>query len=86
MVTKTTTNGHASLDASIFEMACSFLHYIAARPKIILYTYMVKWIIDQVDVLDREFKNTTHEVMVSFSRDNLRLIYNLPKPWMFYNK
>lgn len=50
LVIKATTDGLVSSDASFFETTCSFLHRIAARPKIIPYTDMVKWIIDQVDV------------------------------------
>ena len=86
LVKKATADGHASSDASIFKTACSFLHCIDARPKIIPYTDMVKWIIDHVDVSDREFKNSRQEVMGSFSPDNLQLMYNLPEPQAFYNK
>ena len=84
--TKVRTDGNVSSDASIFETACSFLHRIVARPKIIPYIDMVKWIIDQADILDREFKNSSQEVMGSFSPDNLQLMYHLLKPQMIYNK
>ena len=47
---------------------------------------MIKWIIDMVDVSDREFKNQRQEVMGSFSVDSLRLMYHLPKPQKLYNK
>ena len=57
LLAKATFDAHVSSNASYFEIACSFLHRIAARPKIITYTYMVKWIIDMVDVSDREFNN-----------------------------
>ena len=74
LVTKATTDGHVSSNASFFETTCSFMHCIATRPKIIPYTDMVKWIIDQVDILDREFRNIWQEVMGSFSPDNLRIM------------
>ena len=51
-----TTGSHGSSEASITDLACSFLHRIAARPKILLYTDMVKWILDSVDITYREFK------------------------------
>ena len=71
LVAKDTTNAHASSDASYLETSCSFLHCIATRLKIIPYTDMVKWIIDQVDVSDKEFKNSKQEVMGYYSPDNL---------------
>lgn len=86
LVAKATTNANISSDTSFFKTTCSFLHRIAARLKIIPYTDMVKWIIDMVDVLDKEFKNSRQEFMGSFSPDNLRLMYNLPKPQNLYNK
>lgn len=61
------------------------MHHIAVRPKIISYTYMVKWIIYQVDISNREFKNNK-EVMGSFSLHNLQLMYNLLKPQILYKK
>ena len=84
--TNITVDGRDSSNASIFEMACSFLHRIATRPKIIPYTYMVKWVIDEVDISDREFKTRSQEVMGYFSPDNLRLMYHLPEPQVIYNK
>ena len=48
-----TVGSHSSSEASITELACSFLHRIAARPKILPYTDMVKWILDNVDIRNR---------------------------------
>jgi len=47
---------------------------------------MVKWVIDDVDVSDRTFKNQTHEVMGSFTPDNLHQMYQLPERQKLYNK
>ena len=44
-------------DATLFYVACSHIHRIAARPKIIPYTDMVKWAIDHLNIEDRIFKN-----------------------------
>ena len=43
MEVKATTGSHGPSEASITELACSFLHWIAARPKILPYTNMIKW-------------------------------------------
>jgi len=52
LVTKATTDAQESSDASYFETTCSFPHWIVARQKIIPYTDMVKWVIDEVDFID----------------------------------
>jgi len=84
--TKATTDSQESSNASYFEMACSFLHCIAIQPKIMQYTDMVKWVIDEEDIADQTFRNHTQEVMGSFSADNLRIMYELQKPQKLYNK
>ena len=53
---KVTVDGCDSLDASMFETTCSFLHRIVAHSKIIPYTDMLKWVIDEADISNREFK------------------------------
>ena len=45
-----------SSEASLTELACSFLHRIAARPRILPYTDMVKWVLDNTDISDRQFR------------------------------
>ncbi len=84
--TKATTDAQESLDTSYFEATCSFLHRIATRPKILPCKDMVKWVIDDVDVSDRNFKNSRHEVMGSFAPDHLHQMYQLPDPQNLYNK
>ena len=51
------------MGASITELACSFLHRIAVQPKIIPYIDMVKWIIDDADISNREFKTVGQEAI-----------------------
>lgn len=75
-----TVDGHGSFEASLTELACSFLHCIATRPKILPYTDMVKWIIDHADISDREFKTANQQVMGLFAPNNLRSMYHLPEP------
>lgn len=50
-----TAGSNSSFEASITELSCSFLHRIAARPKILPYTDMVKWILDNTDIRNRQF-------------------------------
>lgn len=66
METKITVDGRDSSNASIFQMTCSFLHCIATRPKIIPYTDMVKLVIDEFDISNREFRTRIQEVMGYF--------------------
>jgi len=51
-----TTNSRGSSEASITELACFFLHRIVARPKILPYTDMVKWVLDSAETTNRQFK------------------------------
>jgi len=86
LVTKAVIDAQQSSNASYFETTCSFLHCIVARPKTIAYTNMVKWVIEEVYIIDRTFKNHRKEVMGSFSTDSLRLMYQLQEPQELYNK
>ena len=47
---------------------------------------MVKWIIKNVDISDRTFKNSRQEVMGSFSAYNLHRMYHLPEPKKVYDR
>ncbi len=53
--TKATTNATTSSWVSYFEATSSFLHRIVAEPKILPYTNMVKWTIDNINISDRAF-------------------------------
>jgi len=86
LVKNATSAAHESSDASYFEIECSFLHRTATRPKIIPYKDMVKWVIDEVDISNKTFKNKTKKIMWSFSLDNLQLMYQLPEPHNLYKK
>ena len=56
MEVEATTVSHSSSEEFITELACSFLHRRVARPKIIPYTDMIKWILDNADIRKRQFK------------------------------
>lgn len=69
-----------SSEPSYFKVTCSFLYRIAARPKDLPYTNMVKWLIDNLNIIDRMFKNSKQENMGSFTLEDLRIMYHFPMP------
>lgn len=81
-----TAGSHGSSEASITNLACSFLHRIAARPKILPYTDMVKWILDNADITNRQFKTQGQGLIGSFTTQDLKLMYHLLEPQATYNK
>ena len=86
MEVTTMADERESSEASLIELACSFLHCIAARPKILPSTDMVKWVLDNADITDRKFKSRDQELIGSFTPQNLRLMYHLPELQASYNK
>ena len=74
------TNSQGSSEASLEELACSFLHRIAARPKILPYMDMIKWILDNADMDNRQFKIQGQGLIGSFAAQDLNLMYHLPEP------
>ena len=76
----------SSYEASLEDLACSFLHQIAARPKIVPYTDMVKWILDSTEIRNRQFKVHGQGLIGSFTAQDLKLMYYLPEPQATYNK
>lgn len=81
-----TAGQHGSSDASSIELACSFLHRIAARPRILPYTDMVKWVLDSTDIMNKNFKTQGQELISSFTPQYLKLMYHLLEPQETYNK
>ena len=73
-------------EATLRDLACSCLHRIAARPRILPYTDMVKWVLDSTDISDRQFRTPSEELIGSFTTEDLRLMYKLPEPRVTYNK
>ena len=81
-----TAGSHGSSDASITELACSFLHRIVARPRILPYTDMVKWVLDSTNIKNRQFKTQGQDLIGSFTPQDLRLMYHFSEPQATYNK
>ena len=62
-----TAGSHGSSDESIIELACSFLHRIAARPRILPYMDMIKWVLDSTNITNIQFKTQSQELIGSFT-------------------
>lgn len=76
----------SSSEASLTELACSFLHRIGVRPKILPYMDMVKWILDNAQIKNRQFKIHGQGLIGSFVAQDLKLMYHLLEPQATYNK
>jgi len=75
-----------SSDTSYPEVACSILHKVVARPKLLPYTDMVKWIVENVTIEDKEFVTSRQVVIDSFKLKDIRRMYHLTEPHMVYDK
>ena len=72
--------------ATLRDLACSFLHRMAARPRILPYTDMVRRVLDSTDISDRQFRTPSEELIGSFTIEDLRLMYKLPEPQATFNR
>lgn len=87
VITKISTTGTKSTsDATYFDVACSFIHKVTARPKIKHYKDMVKWVIDHLSVDDRKFKDSKGEYIGSFRVEYLKAMCHLPSLQQKYDK
>ena len=73
-------------DATLKELADSFLHRIAAREQVLPYTDVVRWAIEEIPIVDRTFHTTDGRIFGSFKPEHLREMYHFPKPEKIYNK
>lgn len=75
-----------SSEATTKDLACSFLHRIAVRPRILPYKDMIKWVLDSMDIKNRQFKAQGQGLISSFTPQDLKLMYHLPEPQVVYNR
>ena len=61
---------HGSFEASITNLACSFLHRIVARPKILPYTEVP----NSAHITNKQFKTQGQELTESLFSQNLSFI------------
>ena len=73
-------------DATLKDLADSFLHRIASRDQILPYTDVARWVIEEIPILDRTFNTRDGRIFGSFKPDDLRQMYHLPEPEKIYNK
>lgn len=74
------TSTASTSETNLFDIACSFIHWIATRPNILPYTYMIKWEIDHLNIEDRILNNLRGETMGYFRAEDLTAMYQLPPP------
>jgi len=73
-------------EGTLKELACSFLHRIAAQAKVLPYTDVVRWVVEKILVTNRTFCTTNGRIFDSFQPNDLRKMYHLPEPEKQYNK
>jgi len=73
-------------DATLKDLADSYLHRIAAREQILPYTDVVRWAIEAIPITDRTFCTVDGRIFGSFQPNDFRQMYHLPEPEKKYNK
>lgn len=81
-----TTDATTSSESSHYEAATSFLHRIVARTKILPYTKMVKWIIENINIAYQTFLTSRKTVIGSFTTEDLKKMYHIHDSQKVYNK
>ena len=73
-----TTDASVPLDLTYFNVACSFIHKVTTRAKILPYKDMVKWVIYHLNIEDITFKDSKGVNISLFRAEDLRTMYHLP--------
>lgn len=81
---KATANSIKPSGFQFKDDTCSFLHIIGAREKILPYTDMVRWVVENLTIKDRKFRNSRMEHMGSFKAEDLKKMYHIPDPRDIY--
>ena len=69
---KVTVNDSDSSEATIEEVANSFMHQVVAHPKIIPYADMVRWILKNLNIWDINFLTNKGTTIGSFKEEDLK--------------
>jgi len=85
IVMRATTDSTRSSGLQCKDTSCSFLHRIRARAKILPYTDMVRWVIENLIIEDRKFNNSIMELIGSFRAEDLKKMYYIPEPQDIYD-
>jgi len=81
-----TANSTNKSEASLKYLADSYLHRIATREKILPYTDVVRWVVEEIPVSNRMFCTVDGRIFGSFQPNELRKMYHLPEPEKKYTK
>ena len=73
-------------DATLKDLADSYLHQIAAREQILPYTDVVRWAVEEIPITNRTFCTIDERVFDSFQPNDLRQMSHFPKLEKKYNK
>lgn len=73
-------------EGTLKELACSFLHRIAVRAKVLPFIDVVIWVVEKIPVTNRTFCTTDGRIFDLFKPDDLRKMYHLPELEKWYNK
>ena len=63
----------------------SFLHRIGERAKILPNTYMIRLVIENLIIEDRQFNNSRMELIGLFREEDLKKMYHIPDPQDIYD-
>lgn len=85
-VTRATTDSTKPLGLQFRDASHSFLHKIGSRAKIFLYMDMVRWVIENLTIEHRKFKNLRMDLIGSFRVEDLKKMYHIPDPHDIYDK
>jgi hypothetical protein len=79
-VTEASVDELRKSEATLKDLADSFLHRIAAREQVLPYTDVVRWAIEEITLTNRTFHTKDGRIFGSFKPDDLRRMYHLPNP------
>jgi len=71
-VTRATADSIRSSGLQFKDVAYYFLHRIGARAKILPYMDMIRWVVKNLTIQDRQFRNSRNELMVSFRAEDMK--------------
>lgn len=68
------------------DVSYYFLQKIGAREKFLPYTDMIRWVVENLTIEDRQFRNSRMELMGSFKEEDLKKMYHMPNPQDIHDK
>jgi len=77
---KGTSDSSDKLENTLKDLACSFLHRIAAHPRILPYNDLVRWVIKSINITNREFLTADGRMFGSFKAEDIKNMYHLAEP------